>query len=125
MHGFQQKIQDRTNGQGCPDCAHFGFNTADEAWFYLMTRPGEQQIGITNNIDQRVSQHQRNGWTLIESAGPFIGRKVLDTETKIKQWIKKKVGLIDGTYENWSTKNLEIHSLMELKKLSKIKTEIF
>jgi hypothetical protein len=37
--------------QGCPTCAKYGFNPDKDAWFYLMQRPGEQQLGITNELD--------------------------------------------------------------------------
>ena len=47
-HIYSSTINNRTNGKGCPTCAEHGFNPGKDAWFYLMQRPGEQQLGITN-----------------------------------------------------------------------------
>lgn len=118
----QRTGKDKTN---CPNCAEYGYSPGKQAWFYLMGRPGEQMIGITNNLEQRVKQHEQNGWRLNDNVGPFNGRKVLDTETLFKRWIKKELGLISGTTENWNTTSLEVYSLKDLKDKSNIRTELF
>lgn len=125
-HEWIAAIGSRTGqGSGCPDCAEFGFNTGEDAWFYLMARPGEQQIGITNNIKQRVRFHSKNGWTLLDKSRHAAGRIVLDAETKFKRWLRQEIGLIAGKTENWATTSLEVHSLAELKARSGIETDIF
>ena len=90
-----------------------------------MMRPGEQQFGITNKLKDRMSYHARNGWTEMEVAGPFPGRKVMETETRLKQWLRRQVGCIPGTSENWFTTEFEVTSLEELKERSKIETDLF
>ena len=90
-----------------------------------MQRPGEQQIGITNVLPDRLRKHERNGWSLLEHTQPASGQKVLDTETSFKKWLKKEIGLIKGTTENWSTTSMEVHSLAELKARSGIETDLF
>jgi hypothetical protein len=90
-----------------------------------MEKPGEQQIGITNVVEQRLRTHSTNGWSLIEVVGPFSGAEVLETETKLKRWIKRKVGAIPGTSENWSTTSVEVRSLAELKRISEVETDLF
>lgn len=110
---------------GCPICAEYGFNTGRNAWFYLMQRPGEQQLGITNVLSDRLKTHERNGWVLLEHTEPASGQKVLDLEKKFKKWLKKEIGLIEGTTENWSTTSLEVQSLAELKARSGIETDLF
>jgi hypothetical protein len=125
-HQWEAPINNRTvNNTGCPECAQYGFKTAEDAYFYLMTRPGEQQIGITNNLDRRVQDHSVNGWTLIDHAGPRPGREILDLEIKIKRWLKERIGVIPGTTENWATSAMEVCSLAELKYRSSIETDLF
>jgi hypothetical protein len=52
-------------------------------------------------------------------------RKVLDTERAFKQWLKKEIGLMEGTTENWSTTKMEVQSLAELKERSGLETDLF
>ena len=125
-HTWTAIVSNRTsNGQGCPKCAKYGFNPDKDAWFYLMQRSGEQQLGITNELDVRMKTHEKNGWVLLEHTVPASGQKVLDTEKAFKQWLKKEVGLVKGTTENWSTTKMEVQSLSELKARSGIETDLF
>ena len=90
-----------------------------------MKRSEEQQLGITNFINDRLKVHRSEGWTLIENTGPHPGQEVLDTETLLRQWLKKEIGLVPDKRENWYTSNLEVKSLAELKERSGIETSIF
>ena len=123
-HEWETAISNRLR-TGCPSCAEHGFNPSKKSWFYLMERPGEQQIGITNDIVTRLQTHQRNGWYLLDKVGPLPGEKVLKTESQLKRWIKSTVGLAGTTRENWSSSNLEVSNLKELKGISGIETDIF
>ena len=114
-----------SNGTGCPECAVSGFKASKPAWFYLMARPGEQQIGITNDLSHRFSYHGAKGWNEIDSTGPHSGYLVVETENAIKKWLRKEIGLIPGTHENWYTSRMEVNSLAELKKISGVVTSIF
>jgi len=124
-HVYASVVSSRTNGTGCPICAEYGFNPEKDACFYLMGRPGEQQLGITNELGVRRKTHERNGWVLLDHTEPSLGQKVLDTEKEFKKWLKKEIGLIQGTTENWSTTSMEVQSLAELKARSGIKTDLF
>ena len=125
-HIYNSTVNNRTNGKGCPICAEYGFNQDKDAWFYLMERPGEQQLGVTNDLHTRLKTHERNGWNLIEHTSvPSRGQKVLDTENAFKKWLKKEIGLIKGTTENWATTSMEVQSLAELKARSGIETDLF
>jgi len=126
-HIYASAVNNRTSsGTGCPICAEYGFNPDKDAWFYLMQRPGEQQLGISNVLTDRLRTHERNGWCLIEhTTVPSKGQKVLDTERAFKQWLKKEIGLMEGTTENWSTTKMEVQSLAELKERSGIETDLF
>ena len=90
-----------------------------------MERPGEQQLGITNNLARRRKDHAVYGWIEIDSTGPYSGQKVLDTENTFKKWLRQEVGLVPHTKENWYTSKMEVHSLAELKDKSGIETSIF
>ena len=126
-HKWDTTVDKRTSqGTGCPICAESGFNPDKNAWFYLMERPGEQQLGISNVITDRLRTHELNGWNLIEhTTEPALGQKVLDVENAFKKWLKKEIGLLEGTTENWSTTKMEVHSLAELKARSGIETDLF
>ncbi len=113
------------NKSGCPTCAESGYNPLKPAWFYLMKRPGEQQLGITNDLPQRMKYHASFGWQKIEATGPHSGQIVADTEKALKRWLRKEIGLVKGTTENWCTSRMEVHSLTELKEKSGIETSIF
>jgi predicted methyltransferase len=126
-HIYSSTVNSRTSiGTGCPVCAESGFNPEKDAWFYLMQRPGEQQFGITNVLSDRLRTHERNGWILVEhTTHPAPGQKVFNAEKVLKRWLKKEIGLIKGTTENWSTTKMEVQSLAELKARSGIETDLF
>ena len=125
-HTWKAQILARTHAKtGCPECAEYGFDSGKPAWFYLMKREGEQQFGITNHIEDRIKYHSLRGWGELQKTGPHVGYEVVETEKKLKRWLRKEVDLIDGTSENWYTSNLEVHSLAELKEKSGIETTIF
>jgi len=126
-HIYKSTVSSRTyQKSGCPTCAEFGFDPEKDAWFYLMQRPGEQQLGISNVITDRLRKHESNGWSLIEhTTVPSKGQKVLETENAFKKWLRKEIGLMEGTTENWSTTKMEVQSLAELKARSGIETDLF
>ena len=124
-HEWCSKVASRSIN-GCPICAEYGFNPEKDAWFYLMQRPAEQQFGITNDFQTRMQAHERNGWSLIDHTSvPSSGQKVFDIEKLFKRWLKKEIGLLEGTTENWSTTKMEVQSLAELKARSGIETDLF
>ena len=90
-----------------------------------MEKPGEQQFGITNEINERMKHHKRFGWSEVEIVGPSPGDQILQTETALKRWLKKEIGAIEGTTENWMTSAMEVRSLAELKARSGIETDLF
>lgn len=126
-HTWDAAIVSRTPpiSSGCPHCAEYGFNPGKEAWFYLMQKPGEQQIGITNSPKTRMRTHRSNGWQLLEIAGPHPGTEVLRTENIAKRYLVDNKLLLTGFRENWATTSMEIKSLAELKGMIGIETDIF
>lgn len=113
-----------SKGTGCPECADYGFSVVKKSWMYLMERQGEQQFGISNFLEQRLNQHEANGWVVVDSLGPFSGQDVLDLETEIKRWLRTTIGVVKGTSENWNTSKLNIDSLAELKSVSGVITDL-
>jgi hypothetical protein len=126
-HTWTTVIANRTPpaSSGCPDCSEGGFKPSLPAWFYLLFRPGEQQFGITNVPHRRLHTHKTYGWQELEVVGPFPGDQVLALEKKLKRWLRKEVGLVPGTHENWFTASLEVQSLAELKARSGVETGLF
>jgi hypothetical protein len=126
-HTWKALVTNRTppNSTGCPECSVSGFKESLPAWFYLLERPGEQQLGVTNEPEVRLSTHSRNGWQEVQMVGPFPGEQVLATEKKLKKWLRREVGLVPGTHENWFTAKLEVNSLAELKAVSGVETDLF
>jgi predicted GIY-YIG superfamily endonuclease len=121
------RVSQRTPPQsnGCPTCSPSGFKPGQPAWFYLLQRPGEQQIGVTNEPEVRLVNHSKNGWFKVELVGPFPGDQVLALEKKLKKWLRKEVGLVPGAQENWFTARMEVQSLAELKARSGVETDLF
>ena len=96
-HKWVATVKDRTgDGNCCPFCADHGFNRDKDAWIYLMERPGEQQIGITNDLETRIKTHQGRGWNLMETVGPIYGDIAYKTERTFKDWLKKEIGTVKG-----------------------------
>ena len=125
-HTWKTRVSERTHSKkNCPDCAVGGYSPNEPGWFYLMCRPGEQQLGITNYLEDRMQVHGREGWSKLDSTGPHDGHIVEATEKKYKKWLRTTVGTIYGTTENWYTSKMEVHSLNDLKEKSGIKTSIF
>ena len=125
-HKWNAIVANRTRlGNCCPVCAEYGFNPGKPAWFYLMEREGEQQLGITNHLEKRMSTHSKNGWVKVDLMGPISGEKIFDTEKKLKKWLRSEIGVIEGTQENWYTTNLKVSSLSELRERSGLRISIF
>ncbi len=82
-------------------------------------------MGITNKPDRRLSEHAKYGWQKLEVMGPFSGKQALSLEQHLKQWLRKEIGLVPGTHENWFTARMEVRSLSELKARSGVETELF
>lgn len=51
-------------------------------------------------------------------------QKVLDTKNAFKKWLKKEIGLMEGSTKNWSTTKMKVQSLAELKEKSGIETDL-
>jgi predicted GIY-YIG superfamily endonuclease len=129
-HTYSATIKDRTvKGSGCPECSKTGFNPGKSGFLYFLEHPKWEmlQIGITNNIDQRTTEHKNKGWQLIEFRGPIDGLLAMNWETAILRMLKAKgadlsnskiAGKFDGYSEAWSKSTFEVKSIKELMRLT-------
>ena len=114
------------NEYSCPECNEGGFDPSKPAWFYLMEKEKEQQFGITNHKEERLSYHKKNEWKEIEVTGSsHLGKEVQDVEKKLKFWLKQEDLLLPNRTERWDKKKKNIRSLKQLKKESGVETSIF
>lgn len=105
---------------GCPNCSRGAFDVDKPGYLYLMARAGEQQVGITNNLKERLLTHSRRGWELMDASNAMSGHRVAAIELHIRRWLRAQGWVLSGTLENWSTAHLEVTSLQELFHASKV-----
>lgn len=129
-HIYKAIVKDRTvKGSGCPICSKHGFNPGKPGFLYLLENPKWEmlQIGITNNVDQRITEHKKKGWKVIEIRGPVDGLLAMNWETAILRMLKAKgadlsndkiAGKFDGYSEAWSKSTFEVSSIKELMRLT-------
>lgn len=125
-HIWKARIDQRVAGSGCPECNKGTFKTSMPAWIYLISRPGQQKVGITNKIkgkDNRISHHRGNGWEILDLVGPCDGRLIKDKENEIKAALDfRKIPrgrlafreCFDGYSESWQTVDLYAFSVSNL-----------
>jgi hypothetical protein len=125
-HTWKSVVKDRTSrGDGCPSCSKFGFDNNKDGWLYFLEHHqwGLLQIGITNFPKNRLKDHERLGWNLLEIKGPMDGllarkweKSILGliTNRGIKLGDEKIAGRYSGYTETWSVNELHVRSLKEL-----------
>jgi hypothetical protein len=130
-HKWKTKIITRTfYKSGCPTCAPGGgFDPNDPGFLYLLEHPHWNmfQIGITNSPDDRLKDHRKLGWELLEIRGPMDGHLTPQWETAILRMLKAKgadlsnkeiAGKFDGYSEAWSKAIFPVKSIKELMRLT-------
>jgi hypothetical protein len=117
------------NGRACSFCSNTGFDTSKAGYLYFLVHPdwAMYQIGITNDPDTRLRQHERLGWTTKELRGPMDGLITQKLERDILKVLKlngadlknsKVVGKFDGYSESWSKSTFPAKSIRELIRLT-------
>ena len=85
------------------------------------------QVGITNDLTRRVTEHALNGWSVLEYRGPMDGHLAQQWERAILRMLKAKgadlsnskiAGKFDGYSEAWSKSAFEVKSIKELMRLT-------
>jgi len=128
-HLWKSNVKNRTVGQGCPTCAVSGFDPNSDGYLYFIRHDQRQmfQIGITNFPDDRLGNHKKSGWEIIELRGPMDGHLTQQWETAILRMLKAKgadlsnaeiAGKFDGYSEAWSKSTFEVRSIKELMRLT-------
>lgn len=131
QHKYWMVLANRTSlGQGCPNCQESGFCAGKPGFLYLLQRPGQFKIGITNHLDDRVGKrHKRNGWELIDSVQSLFGSEVRELESVIKTKLREHnipTGpdafreKFDGWTEAFQEVDLPIKNLKDLFKQLKV-----
>jgi hypothetical protein len=128
-HKWKTTVGTRTSGSGCPSCANSGFNPNEDAWLYFVEHSewDMYQLGITNFPDQRLNDHKRLGWQLLELRGPMDGHLTQQWETSMLRMLKAKgadlsnaeiAGKFDGYSEAWTKSTFDVTSIKELMRLT-------
>ena len=92
---------DLQQGQGgCSNCADWGLNYQKPGYVYLITHKkfNAHKIGIANaykskKYDDRMYQHEKQGWVLYKKANFQTVQKASDIETSVLKWLRLQVGL--------------------------------
>jgi Zn finger protein HypA/HybF involved in hydrogenase expression len=115
----------RLAGTNCPTCSNRGFDPNAEGYLYFLIQPKWEmyQIGITNAPIKRLSDHNKNGFELLELRGPLDGHSVRELETSILRYLKNQkadlspehvAGKFDGYTESWTMDSYKVNNLKEL-----------
>ena len=105
-HKWPSPVGNRVRGRGCSHCAKRGHDRSGASFVYLICRPGQIQYGIMNIWTNRLKQHARKGWELLDKI-EVTGETARSLETKIKQTLRAK-GIPVGReafrekFEGWS-----------------------
>ena len=116
-------------GANCPSCSPTGFDPNLQSFLYFLEHEDwtMYQIGVTNYPENRLAQHKKIGWEVIELRGPMDGHLTQQWETAILRMLKGKgadlsnstiVGKFDGYSEAWSKATFEVKSIKELMRLT-------
>ncbi len=130
-HIWSSTVSDRTGSHksGCPSCSKYGFNPSADGYIYFVKHPDWEmlQIGITNVPDERLNDHKKLGWEVLELRGPMDGHLTQQWETAILRMLKDKgadlsnskiAGKFDGYSEAWSKSTFEVKSIKDLMRLT-------
>jgi hypothetical protein len=124
-HKWTAVVYSRTDGNGCPSCAKYGFKPSENAWIYLIenTTLGLLQIGITNNPEERIAKHRRSGFDLVlDIRGPLDGYLARDLERSCLNAFRKRearfvreinLTAFDGSTESWSISSLSVKTISQ------------
>jgi Zn finger protein HypA/HybF involved in hydrogenase expression len=124
-HHWKATVKDRVAGYGCPTCAKFGFDPNKPGWLYFIEHDDllMLQIGITNFPDDRLGDHKRRNWEVIEIRGPMDGHLTQKLETDCLHALEKRDAILghkagiekfDGYTEAWTKKSLNVTSMKQI-----------
>lgn len=95
-HEWLSTVNNRTHGQGCPECAEGGgFNPGKPGYVYLLEHEEMHayKVGITNVDSNRLATFQLYGWRLLNLELFPVGAHAATVERAIKRWWRANIGL--------------------------------
>ncbi len=124
-HQWKSNVQNRTKGQGCPSCAKGGFDPNQPGFLYFIDHFDLSlfQIGITNFPKDRLGDHMRSGWQVIELRGPMDGHLTQKLETSCLHALEKRGAILghkagiekfSGYSEAWTKSSLKIKNIKQI-----------
>jgi len=126
-HVWSAVIHQRTGSDrtGCPSCASSGFDPNKPGFLYFVDHFDLHmfQIGITNFPDNRLNDHKRRGWEVIELRGPMDGQLTRQLETSCLHALEKRGAILghkagidkfDGYSEAWTKASLNVSSIKQI-----------
>jgi len=125
-HRWHAQIANRSNGGGCPGCSVSGYDVTAPGWLYLIIDHDRDllQIGISNYPKQRLSHHERNGWSVLDVIGPFAGDVCYEWEKSIISFLRStgvkeptSIGFFEGFTESWAISDFLVSTISQLRAL--------
>ena len=124
-HIWRGRVSHRSDGVGCPSCAKFGFDPNKQGFLYFIDHFDLHmfQIGITNFPDNRLNDHKRRGWEVIELRGPMDGHLTQQLEISCLHALEKRGAILghkagidkfDGYSEAWTKASLNVTSIKQI-----------
>jgi hypothetical protein len=127
-HVWQQGVQVRSRGVGCPKCARVGFDQTSPGLLYFIRHDGfgARKIGITNLRSRfdRLKGFSALGWSTIVTFQENDGAIILAAETQLFRWIraelslpaflgKSEMGRMGGNTETFSGEGVSDREIIE------------
>lgn len=76
-------------GQGCPECAEYGFRATEPAVFYAVTDGFILKAGIANTPDSRLRKHRAQGLDELLALVEFeVGSRAVELETEWLAYVR-------------------------------------
>ncbi len=129
-HQWFALVTSRSFGTGCPSCARTGYDPNKKGFLYLLRHDqlGLLQIGKTNNPNERLRRHTRNGWEPIDLTQPLDGHLVSKLEQDIMKMLKGQGAnfseaeqimgpQMTGRTEAWVMESVPVFTLKELRRM--------
>ncbi len=124
-HSWKANVNSRSYGVGCPTCARTGFDPNKPGFLYFIDHFDLEmfQIGITNFPSDRLGEHNRRGWEVMELRGPMNGHLTQKLETDCLHALEKRGAILghkagiekfDGYSEAWTKESLKVTSIKQL-----------
>jgi hypothetical protein len=94
-HEWESTVNNRSHGQGCPECADYGFNPSKPGYVYFIEHERFQafKVGITNVGTNRLAMFQLNGWRVVNLELFERGADAVIVERAILRWWRDELRL--------------------------------